>query len=76
MNDKEAVRCIEPNACIEKHDDGWLVRKHPEGRALGGGKTPGRAWHSARMTLFAGTIAPRLAETPGSTLDYIPVTKK
>jgi len=52
MNDKEAVRTIERNACIEKHPTGWLVLKHPNGRALGGGSTPARAWKAARMRLF------------------------
>lgn len=31
MNDKEVVRMIEPNACVEKSGAGWLVCKYPGG---------------------------------------------
>jgi hypothetical protein len=68
VTDKEAVRTIEPNACIEKQDDGFLVRRHPEGRALGGGVTAGKAWKAARMRLFG--------ESVGNIISEIPVVEK
>ena len=64
MKDIDVVRIIEPYARIEKLDDGWIVRRRPEGQVLGGGVTPERAWHSARMTLFGGSIREILSEIP------------
>lgn len=64
MGDKEAVRILEPHACIEHTDDGWLVRKHPGGQVLGGGHTPSRAWRAARMNLFRASISGILSEIP------------
>jgi hypothetical protein len=62
MTDKEVVRTIEPHAFVEKADDGWLVRRHPEGRSLGGGKTPGQAWHAARLNLFGESVRSIVSE--------------
>ena len=65
MTDKEVVRAIEPHACIEKGEGGWLVvRKHPEGRILGSGKDGAKAWHDARMRLFGETVGSLLSEIP------------
>lgn len=65
MTDKEVVRAIEPHACIEKGEGGaWLVRKHPEGRILGSGRDGAKAWHNARMNLFAGNVGAILSEIP------------
>jgi hypothetical protein len=64
MNDKEVVRMIEPHACIEHTEEGWLVRKHPEGCPLGGGHTLSHAWRAARMNLFRASISGILSEIP------------
>ena len=65
MNDKEAVRTIEPNACIERTLDGWDVREYPSGRrVIAHGSTPGRAWKAARMMLFGETIGGIISEIP------------
>jgi hypothetical protein len=69
MNSKEAVRMIEPNACVEKHSDGYLVLRRPEGRALGGGTTPARAWAAARMRLFAENIGKLVSDVPADEKD-------
>jgi hypothetical protein len=66
VTDKEVVREIELSACIERVEDGWLVRKHPEGLILGGGKSGAAAWHAARMTLFGENIRAILSEIPVS----------
>lgn len=64
MTHKEAVRSIEPNACVEKCDDGWLIRWHPEGRAPGGAKSPVQARQSARTRLFNETVSRIILEIP------------
>ncbi len=52
MTNKQAVRTMEPHAMCEKNESGvWSVRKHPEGRVLGSGRTAEWAWYVARLTL-------------------------
>jgi hypothetical protein len=67
MTHKEIVQTIEPHACIEKADSGYLVRKHPEGRVIGTGRDGSKAWESARMNLFKENIYAALAEIPAAT---------
>jgi len=64
MTHKEIVRTLKPNACIEKTDDGFIVRDHPEGRIIGASKFAVQAWQSARMRLFSETVHSILSEIP------------
>ncbi|HUD74472.1 MAG TPA: hypothetical protein VMQ76_05315 [Terracidiphilus sp.] len=67
MTHKEIVRVIEPNACIEKTEVGYVVRKHPEGPIIGSNRYAPQAWQSARMRLFGETIRAILSEIPAAT---------
>ena len=65
LKDKEAVRMMEPHACVQKGEDGaWLVRKHPEGRILGAGRDGAGAWRAARLNLFGENVSAILSEIP------------
>lgn len=67
MTHKEVVCAIKPRACIEKIENGWLVREHPEGRILGSAKFAVQAWQSARMKLFNENINIILSTIPVTT---------
>lgn len=64
MSDKEAVRALEPHATIDRTEEGYAIRKHPEGRVLGAGCAPAKAWRNARMNLFAASIGHILSAIP------------
>ena len=65
MTDKEAVLALEPRALATRLEDGtWIVRRSPFGVILGHGPKQARAWHEARMRLFAESIGKIISEIP------------
>ncbi|HUD73479.1 MAG TPA: hypothetical protein VMQ76_00290 [Terracidiphilus sp.] len=66
MTDDEKLVClVEPSANEARLEDGtWLVRRSPFGVVFGRGPTRAKAWHSARMNLFAGSIVSVLSDIP------------
>jgi hypothetical protein len=66
MTHKEIVRTLKPNACIEKTNEGFVVREHPEGRVIGSNRCEVQTWQSARMRLFSETVHSILSEIPAA----------
>jgi hypothetical protein len=65
MTDKEAVLALEPRALATRlEDDTWIVCRSPVGVILGCGLKQARAWHEARMRLFAESIGNIISEIP------------
>ena len=65
MNDKEAVIALEPRALATRlEDDTWVVCRSPVGVILGRGPKQVRAWHEARMRLFAESVGKIISEIP------------
>lgn len=64
MTNKQVVRTIEPNTCIEKRADGYVIYRAPGGYIFGTGKTEAKAWANARLSLFGGTVGKILSEIP------------
>ena len=64
-DDEELVRIVEPGANSAQLEDGtWMVRRSPFGVVFGRGPTRAKAWHSARMNLFAESIVSVLSDIP------------